>query len=48
MDRFGRAVRGGPRKNKGKALFYVSSEYIYFGEKHANELNPGTSHLVWS
>jgi hypothetical protein len=28
-DRFGRAVRGGPGKKKGKAFFHVSSEYVY-------------------
>ena len=29
MDRFGRAVRGGLGKTKGKAFFHVSSEYVY-------------------
>lgn len=48
MDRFGRAVLGGLGKKKGKAFFHVSSEYVYLGEKHANELNPGTSEMIWS
>ena len=47
-DVFGRAVRGGPGKKKGKAFFHVSSEYVYLGEKHVNELDQGTSNLVWS
>jgi len=33
MDRFGRAVRGGPGKKKGKTFFHVSSEYVYFGRQ---------------
>jgi len=28
LDRFGRAVRGGLGKKKGKAFFHVSSEYV--------------------